>query len=121
MNRHRFLKHTQILRNPSTSEGSKKFSRGLVYTLWVSRRSAWIRAFERTYFHDHSMRRSKNFAIFRFFCEKTPAESSFESHFSIWRKQKYSCRRVFVVNFCDINRGLKNTTGLFPNFASRKC
>ena len=64
VNRHRFLKYTQILRNPTTSEGCKNFSRGLGYTLWVSRRSAWIRAFERTYFHDHSLRRSKKF------CEK---------------------------------------------------
>ena len=64
VNRHRFLKYTQILRDPTTSEVCKNFSKGLGYTLWVSRRSAWIRAFERTYFHDHPMRRSKKI------CEK---------------------------------------------------
>ena len=64
VNRHRFLKYTQILRNPTASEGCKNFSRGVGYTFWVSRRSTWIKAFERTYFHDHPMGRSK------FFCEK---------------------------------------------------
>ena len=54
--------YAQILRNPTTSEGCKNFSRGLEYTLWVSRRSAWIRAFERIYFHDHPTHRSKIFA-----------------------------------------------------------
>ena len=82
VNRHRFLKYIQILRNPTTSEGCKNFSRGLGYTLWVSKRSAWIRAFERTYFHGHSMRRSKNFAFFRFFWKKKRLRYLFESDFS---------------------------------------
>ena len=73
VNRHRFLKYTQILRNPTTSEGCKNFSRGLGYTLWVSRRSAWIRAFERTYFHDHPLRRSKNFCEKLIFMWKNPS------------------------------------------------
>ena len=73
VNRHRFLKYTQILRNPTTSEGCKNFSRGLGYTLWVSRRSAWIRAFERTYFHDHPLRRSKTFCEKLIFMWKNPS------------------------------------------------
>ena len=44
---------------------------------WVSRRSALIRAFERTNFHDHLMYISKNFAKFRNFGEKTPSEIPF--------------------------------------------
>ena len=77
VNRHRFLKYTQILRNPTTSEGCKNFSRGLGYTLWVFRRSAWIRAFERTYFHDHLMRRSKNFGEKLIFVQKNLVSDTF--------------------------------------------
>ena len=33
MNRHRFLKYIQILRNPTTSDGCKNFSRGYLHHL----------------------------------------------------------------------------------------
>ena len=107
LNRHRFLKCSHILRNPTTSEGCKNFSRGLGYTLWVSRRSAWIRAFERTYFYDHPMRRSNNFCEKLIFMEKKRFTYLFESHFSTWRLPYDQRVWLIFLNFL-LKIGLKN-------------
>ena len=112
VNRHRFLKCTQILRNPTTSEGCKNFSRGLGYTLWVSRRSAWIRAFERTYFHDHPMRRSNNFCEKLIFMEKKRFTYLFESHFSTWRLPYDQRVWLIFLNFFTKNRLKKFSIGV---------
>ena len=77
VNRHRFLKYTQILRNPTTSEDCKNFSRGLGYTLWVSRKYTWIMDLKRIYFHDHPMRRSKTFCEKLIFVEKNTVSYTF--------------------------------------------
>ena len=105
--RHRFLKYTQFLRNWTTLEGCKNFSRGLGYTLWVSRRSAWIRAFERTYFHDHPMRRSNNFCEKLIFMKKKRFTYLFESHFSTWRLPYDQIIWLIFLNF-SLKIGLKN-------------
>ena len=68
---------TQFLRNPTTPEGCKNLSRGLGCTLWVSRRSTWIRAFERTSFHDHPTHRSEKFCEKLIFMQKNTVSYTF--------------------------------------------
>ena len=112
VNPHRFLKYTEILRNPTTSEGCKNFSRGLGYTLWVSRRSAWIRAFERTYFHDHPMRRSKNFYEKLIFMQKITFHISFWISLFYLTSTLWSDNMTHIFEFFTKNRLKKFSTGV---------
>ena len=112
VNPHRFLKYTQILRDPTTSEGCKNFSRGLRYTLWVSRRSAWIRAFERTYFHDHPLRRSKNVCEKLIFMEKKNTWATFLNlTFLIWYSHQRIVNRHRFLKYTQILRNLTTSDG----------
>ena len=60
----------RFLQNPTTSEALRKFSRRRRHMFRVSRRSAQIRAFERTNIYGHTTHSKKNFAELRFFLEK---------------------------------------------------
>ena len=71
------LRFSHFSRDSSTSEASKKFSRAQKYMFKVSRRCSWIRAFERTKSHGHTMHRSKKFADFRFLWKKKHSEIPF--------------------------------------------
>ena len=89
VNRHRFLKYTQLLRNLTTSDGCKNFSMGLGYTLWVSRRSAYIRAFQRTNSRDHRTHRSKNICEKLIFMQKNTVSYTFLNlTFLVWDSKK---------------------------------